>query len=191
MLDMPSILAPRSTLLIPVPEVSSLVHDYRLRFDPTAAQDMPEHITLLYPFLDPSALEPTISANLKSILGSVQPFSFTLSHVGWFRQDVLFLAPEPMDPFIDLSKILSREFAILPYEGRHQGIHPHLTVAQTADHDSMQRIASAIYGSLPVRSRANEVWLMVRGPDGPWRLHERIELGGNNESLHVDPPTTS
>ena len=69
-----------SVVLIPVPEATPLVHEYRLQLDPAARAGVPEHITLLYPFLEPHELSADILGGLASLFQYVQPFSFTLQH---------------------------------------------------------------------------------------------------------------
>ena len=40
-----------SAILLCVPEAEKLVHEWRLKGDPSAARGVPAHVTLLYPFL--------------------------------------------------------------------------------------------------------------------------------------------
>ena len=47
-----------SAVVVEVPEAEPLVGAWRLRFDPVAALGMPAHVTLLYPFVAPSASAP-------------------------------------------------------------------------------------------------------------------------------------
>ena len=55
---------PESIILIPVPEATPLVHQYRLHYDPSAPAGVPEHLTLLYPFLTPDKIDGAVLSML-------------------------------------------------------------------------------------------------------------------------------
>jgi 2'-5' RNA ligase superfamily len=85
--------ATESLLLVPVPEATLAVHAHRLRFDLSARLGVPEHITLLYPFLPPDELDTRVHLRLFAIFASVRSFEFRLTAIRWFDNEVMWLAP--------------------------------------------------------------------------------------------------
>ena len=175
MLEQPT----ESVILIPVPETTDLLLPYRLRFDPAASAGVVEHITLLYPFLPPTQIDGAVLARLQAFFSGVHAFSFTFRSTGWFEQGVLYLAPDPPDPFIALTNRLSSAFDVQPFEGRFPTVVPHLTIAQHGDTDVLAHVATEITGHLPLRVRAEEAWLMLGHNDLGWTLHHRFPFGGS------------
>ena len=177
-----------AVLVVAVPEAELLVGGLRSRHDPVAALGMPAHITINYPFVpgvEPSA--DTLS-RLSKVLTAIQPFSFTLDHVGRFP-NVVYLAPVPSTPFVLLVEQIAQEFPESPpYGGRHRGSTPHLTVAQSINGDVLasveKQITDAASDHLPLRAYANRVWLMDNSA-GQWERRVSFALGANqgNESI--------
>ncbi len=165
---------PESVILIPVPEATPLVHRYRLHYDPSAPANVPEHLTLLYPFLPPDTISGAVLSTLRATFSVVSPFSFTLRQTAWFEQGVLYLAPDPMTPFIELTQRLSRLFNILPFEGRYPEPIPHLTIAHDGPQDALAEIAATISAQLPIEAIAQEAWLMIGHNKTGWVLHDRF-----------------
>ncbi|MBW1637853.1 hypothetical protein G3H63_01975 [Microbacterium resistens] len=49
-------------------------------------------------------------------------FGFSLTHVGWFSESILWIGPERPGPFTELTDAVARAFPDFPpYEGRHDG----------------------------------------------------------------------
>jgi hypothetical protein len=74
---------------------------------------VPEHITLLYPFLHPAQIDGTVRAQLQAFFSHVDALPFVLRSTAWFEQGALYLAPDPPDPFIALTNRLSSAFGVL------------------------------------------------------------------------------
>lgn len=153
-----------AALVVIVAEAEPLVGRFRSEHDPAASRGVPAHITINYPFIpgiDPSA--DTIS-RLSKMFAEIDPFSFTLDHVGRFP-NVVYLAPVPSAPFVRLIEKTAREFPDSPpYGGQFDTITPHLTVAQSSDSDlleSVQRELSDVASArLPIHTFADRVWLL-------------------------------
>ena len=167
-----------SALLIPVPEAEPLVKSFRDRFDASAAVGVPAHITLVFPFAGPPALDEACCEGLANLVAGFAQFSFALQETRRFPR-VLYLAPEPDQPFRALTEAIVRlhpEFP--PYGGAFPNVTPHLTVAET---DAIDRVAEefdgASRGILPIAASANVVVLMVKGDDGWWRHYRSFALG--------------
>lgn len=168
-----------SVLLIPVPEAAPLVHQYRLRYDPSAPAGVPEHITVLYPFLAPDQIDAAVLAMLRAIFSAISPIPFTLRHTAWFEQGVLYLAPDPVAPLVALTHQLSDACGVLPFEGRYPEVIPHLTIAQHGPKDILSRIAADVAEHLPIDLVASEAWVMVGHNETGWVLRERFPFAGS------------
>ena len=163
--------AAESVLLIQVPEATAILRPYRLRFDPAATAGVPAHITLLYPFLPPSHIDAGVLAHLRALFSSTSSFSFALRTTAWFEQDILYLAPDPVGPFIELTNRLSRDCGVLPYAGRYPTVDPHLIVAQHGEINELQQVADALAGHLPIEALAHEAWLLIGHTQTGWVPH--------------------
>lgn len=129
-----------SALVVYVPEAEPYVREMRARLDPTAALGVPAHITVLYPFKDPEKISEEVLRDVRMVLSSVPSFAYRLARLGRFPA-ALYLAPEPVEPFVALTRrIIDRFPDHAPYGGRYAGIVPHLTVAQAseAEHDQVE-----------------------------------------------------
>src|SRR5512140_2210757 len=87
-----------SALIIAVPEAEPLVKTLRERFDWSAAQGVPAHITIDYPFIPPDKITLEVLADLQEFFAQFAAFDFTLPETRRFPA-VLYLAPSPAEPF--------------------------------------------------------------------------------------------
>jgi len=165
----------QSAVVVPVPQAEPLVGAIRFEHDPVAAQGVPAHITLIVPWLPPGEIVEHDLVDLGSMLGDVAPFEFVLERVSWFGRAVLWLAPEPADPFIKLTARLVDRFGTPPYDDEFDEVVPHLTVAHASDGVELAPIAERLQGQLPVRCQAEEVWVM-EGDGRTWSVLRRFAL---------------
>jgi 2'-5' RNA ligase len=165
----------QSAVLIPVPEADTVVGRWRHEHDPVAAAGVPAHITLVVPWLPPSEITQADLDELDSEMADVKAFDFELTHVDWFGRRVLWVAPEPEGLFRDLTNRLADQFGTPPYEDEFDEIRPHLTVAHASDGVELVPIAADVSRGLPLRCRAEEVWVMV-GDGARWTCRHRIKL---------------
>ena len=134
--------APESALVVLAPEAEPMVKAYRDEHDPAAAVGVPAHLTVLYPFLLPD-VPPAAAARLTALFAACAPFDYTLSELGRFP-GVLYLAPEPAEPFRSLTLRVAHAFPDFPpYGGRHEHIIPHLTIANLDDEARLDEIGRA------------------------------------------------
>jgi hypothetical protein len=118
-----------SAFVILVPEAEACVSALRERFDASAKLGVPAHITVLAPFMPPECITHAVLERVCTALGEVSAFSFDLVEVRRFP-DTAYLAPQPPEPFVALTKSLVRSFpAYPPFGGEFETIIPHLTVA--------------------------------------------------------------
>ena len=170
-----------TVLVVLVPEADALVKQFRDQYDPSAAAGMPAHITLLHPFKPSNEVDEVTLNNLRCCFTRFAPFQFSLSAIRRFPVEVLYLAPEPDEPFRQLTlAIWDRYPETPPYGGKWPDIVPHLSVAYLADEHKLDGITNdlvqASQGKLPIRATASEVALMDN-PSGRWQIHTKLSLG--------------
>ena len=154
-----------SALLVTVPAAEPAVARHRARFDPSAADGVPAHITVLYPFLPPGEIGADAHAALARLFASVRAFPFTLDRTGWFPDSpVLWLGPPDPVPFSALTDLVAAAFpSCPPYGGRFAVVIPHLTIGEGAPRADLRAAETAVRPHLPIAAEATEVTLMT-GP---------------------------
>jgi len=71
---------------VPVPAAEPLVSVWRERFDGSAAQEMPAHITTLYPFLDEDRLTDDVLAQLCELCAELPDLDVVFRRTGRFPE---------------------------------------------------------------------------------------------------------
>lgn len=171
-----------SALVILVPEAESLVGPFRDRYDPSASRGVPAHITISYPFLPADRENPeSIHSTLRELFLGYHSFEFSLVEPRCFP-GVLYLAPDPGSPFVELIEAVLERFPETElYGGEFQDIQPHLTVAYAEGEHSLARIRRGFdevsRGKLPLRSRADRVHLFDNR-EGVWKIRQTFLLKG-------------
>jgi 2'-5' RNA ligase len=165
---------PRTALIVAVPEAEPLVHDWRVRYD-NASLGIPAHVTLLFPFVPTDAVDAALVGELRALFVSQPAFSFSLTRVARFPE-VAWLSPEPAEPFRRLTELIfSRYPDYPPYEGIHDEVIPHLTVA-VGDAALQNEVDAALTPHLPIETEARAVTLLVEDETGHWRSGELFPL---------------
>lgn len=169
-------------LLVEVPEAEPLVASWRARYDPVATRGIPAHITALYPFVPPSDLDAGVVDRLRVVLTDVKPFSFHLVRLDEFP-GVVWLRPEPDDPFKALTTALWKAFPEFPpYRGAYPDSQPHLTVG-LADTPAAQgalrrQLADDFTDRLPVSCDASTLTVFTSDDSGQWSRAHVLRLDG-------------
>ena len=164
-----------SALIVPVPWAEPIVARWRALHDGSAADGMPAHVTVLYPFLPSRAIEASVEAALRSVLAAHPPFRFSLTRVERFP-GVLYLAPEPGESMLSITAaIWARWPDYPPYRGAYETTVPHLTVATGSEPPGL---AEELERSLPIEGEVGEVCLMTKASRGTWSVRSRFALGG-------------
>ena len=149
----------------------------RAAHDPSAAEGVPAHITLLFPFRPASDIDEAALAHVRTIAAGVRPFDYTLVRIGRF-DGTIYLAPEPAAPFVALTQALAAAFPEHPpYGGLHGDIVPHLTVAR-GDAAVLDRVESALATAWPaggIAARFTDL-LLIANDTGRWRTLHRFPL---------------
>ena len=162
-----------------VPEAEAVLSAFRNRYVPSASEGMPAHITLLYPFKHPSAIDSALEDELRSLFLAHRKFSFRLASTSTFPE-ILYLEPTPSQPFSDLiNAIVSRYPENPPYGGTFSDPVPHLTIVHSTDADEFQRATDEFIrefrDSLPIHASVDRVWLMEKRQAG-WEERTTFEL---------------
>jgi hypothetical protein len=175
-----------TAVVVLVPEAEGLVGPWRLKHDPSAAEGVPAHVTLLYPFVPFERINDTVEAGIARVFAGASPFGLGFSHTRRFP-GVLWLAPDDPAPLIALTQALMAMFPEYPpYGGAHETVTHHLTVAQIRDGEVatvLDRIEAKFIAeansSLPIRARAEEAWLLTEEEGGMWRSVRPYRFGAN------------
>jgi hypothetical protein len=160
-----------SGFVVLVPEAEALVGALRYRYDESARQGVPAHITVLLPFMEPSTISARVVQECARALGEHRAFGFQLRSVGRFPA-TSYLEPEPAAPFVGLTRSLSRAYpAFPPFRGEFASVIPHLTVAHghCAEAESAStELANALALSEPVVSICDSV-VLLENSSGQWK----------------------
>src|SRR5262245_12486925 len=169
-----------SAVVIAVPEAIPVVDDWRERTsDDRTSMGIPPHVTLLFPFVAAEELDDGVLIGLRALFAAAQPFTVT------FRQlcrwpDMAYLAPQPPEPFSRLTEaIVGRWPDHPPYEGIHETVIPHLTVAY-GDDALLAEVDADVTRKLPIESNVREAVLLeeVVADGSRWGERARFALGG-------------
>ena len=166
--------AETSAVIVPVPEAELLVAAHRRLLDPAGAWGVPAHVTLLFPFVPPAQVDDEVLTRLADAVQSVAAFDCVFAHTEWFGDEVVWLAPEPDEPFRRLTARIWEVFPEHPpYAGALPDPTPHLTVGGPIRDAAAAMLAAeaAVRVGLPVHTRVERALLMAgtRAPDS-WRV---------------------
>jgi 2'-5' RNA ligase len=149
----------------------------RRQFVAEAARSLPAHVTLLYPFVEPPLLDAHVRGALRTVAAGSAPFDYRLVGAGSWPETV-YLAVEPVEPFVVLQAALAAAFPAYPVYGEPQGFRfvPHVTIAEGPETDGPRTLGDPAWALVPRPARAAA--LEVIADDGlGWRLVWRVRLG--------------
>ena len=127
--------------------------------------DLPAHVTVLYPC-------PGDVGAIVDVLAPFAPFDVTFTRLDRFP-GVLWLAPEPAEPFVAMTEAMVARFPDRPpYGGVYTSIIPHLTVAQT----QLDETAAQIEPLLPLQSYVDRVVLYTSADGAHWHDVQTFDL---------------
>jgi 2'-5' RNA ligase len=135
-------------------------------------------VTLLYPFVDRDGLDALIRGKIASVAARHAPFDFTMTGPARWP-DTIYVAVEPIEPFVRLQGDLAAAFPEYPIYGEGSGFEftPHITVADGRAVEREDSMRSEAWAALPLPARA--AGLDVIATDSvKWDLVWRIPLGG-------------
>lgn len=137
------------------------------------ARRIPPHVTVLFPFASPFAIDTTLEAELAGHFAVLPAFEASLTRVSRF-DGTLWLAPEPRERFVELITTTCARFpAYQPYGGEFAEPEPHLSIATIdapEDEEATMNAANEeLESRLPFHFAVNAVALYVEQEDGTWR----------------------
>ena len=171
--------ATETAVIVPIPEAEPVVGPLRATLDAAAAQGVPAHVTVLYPFVPPSGLDAAVMRALAEVIAVIPAFDVTFARTRWFGEDVLWLAPEPSAPFTALTRAVCDRFpGYLPFGGAHAEVVPHLTVGNYVPLTALHAAAVEVERYLPIRATIASAALMA-GSNEPrsWHVVAELPLG--------------
>ena len=177
-----------SAVIVPVLQADGLLRPWRARWEPPAPVGIPAHVTLAYPFLSADELGTDALSGLDAIFGAQPPISVRLAGVGRWP-GIVYLAPDPAEPFVALAEQVQERFpsCVRPGSGT---VVPHVTALRSNDDRVLDEAASVLAARLPLDCRLSEAWLVQaagdkrawlvsEGTGERWTLRMRFALGMN------------
>lgn len=173
--------ASHTVLHVPVPALEPYIRGRHLVEGPEWISPDPghvhAHITLLGPFADAAALAEGLEDDLDEVFGAVAPFTFSLGEVRVFPSGLLYLHPDPPEPFVAVTEALAARYpAYPPYAGAFAPV-PHLSLCALGPGRDLGTVEAELAPLLPVRARATQAWLVRYQPHAS-RVLRRFRLGG-------------
>jgi hypothetical protein len=137
---------------------------------------------LLYPFVEPEMIGERTLNVLTECFRGFAPIAFSLTEIRRFFAETLYLAPDPDEPFRQLTMAIWERFPDRPpYGGAWPDIVPHLSVGRFADEAAMDQFAAdlaiALKQAPPIRARAGTV-VLIENTAGRWIARRSFKLGG-------------
>jgi 2'-5' RNA ligase len=166
-----------TALTVLVPEANEIVGPWRDRYDPPAGEGMPAHVTVLYPFVRESKIDPTVLELIASLSSRHDPFQVTFRRFGHFPE-VLWLDPESQN-FVELLHDARRTWPnCLPYGRSDLQVIPHLTITDGANLSAQAEAEEDVKLQLPLTAEIGALSLMAF--DGKrWCERQQFTLGEN------------
>jgi 2'-5' RNA ligase len=169
----------RTALVVEVPEAAAAVDGWRERTSAAKPSNgVPPHVTILFPFVPAAGVADELLHGLQALFAGFPSFRFELRDCRHFPA-VLYLAPEPPEPFVSLTEAVAAAYPEFPpYEGVFDSIVPHLTAAE-GEPAVLGRAERDVRQWLPIDAEAREILLLEElDPDlVRWRVHTRLPLG--------------
>ncbi|MFI5258253.1 MAG: hydrogenase maturation protease [Candidatus Limnocylindrales bacterium] len=146
----------------------------RLGEVPNPARGLPAHVTLLYPFARPAALDGQLRSAVARVVEPHRAFAYRLSGPAR-RPEVLFASVEPEGPFRSIYRDLAAAFPGFPIYGGGLEFEPHVTIAEGAPAGLARLEASPAWASMPATGAAGSVELIAL-EDERWATKWRFPL---------------
>ena len=170
-----------SALLVAIPEAEPVVGGMRLQHDAVAADGIPAHVTVLYPFVPRDRLTNEVRDAISVVVGALPAFDYRFDLAARFGSSTVYLAPEPASAFARLTDAVHARWPDHPpYGGVFNVVVPHLTVGDGLDGTTADALEVAVGQALthhgPVVGRATSVALMTRSAGGRWSVDSQHAL---------------
>jgi 2'-5' RNA ligase len=167
-----------TAVVVAFPELSPAVDEWREQTcDDRPSIGVPPHVTLLYPFVPAETIEEALD-DLRALFAATPSFDVSFREVRRWPE-MAYLAPEPAEPFVRLTEAIVAQWPDHPpYEGIHDTVIPHLTVAYGND-ELLADVEADVRRHLPLDVHVAEAALLEElEPDVRWFERARFPLGG-------------
>jgi 2'-5' RNA ligase len=169
-----------TAIVVAFPEASPVVDDWRERTSADRTSiGIPPHVTLLFPFVPAEQVDNDVLEELKRLFAATSRFAVVFRELRRWPE-MAYLAPDPPEPFARLTEaIVERWQEYPPYEGVHETVIPHLTVAY-GDDALLAEVEADVTPKLPIEAHVTEAVLLEElEPDwGRWGERARFRLTG-------------
>jgi len=167
-----------SAVVVRIPEAEGVVGRFRADLDLADRLGVPAHVTVISPFVAPDLIDDGVIGGLAAAVGSVRAFEVTFARVAWFGRTVLWLAPDPAEPFRALTAAVWHRFpGCPPYGGAHPDLVPHLTIGTDRPAEVLESAARAVEPGLPITASVTAATLMHGSTEpGSWRTVAELPL---------------
>ena len=147
-----------------------------------AARGLPAHLTLLYPFVEPSRLDAAVRRTVAAVAERRAPIDYLLTGIARWP-GVLYVAVDPVEPFVAIQSELAAAFPTYPIYDKTEPFDfvPHITIAEAPAVDLAEGLVAASADitrtRFPRPARAGALEVITDDGDG-WRVLWRIPLRG-------------
>ena len=131
---------------------------------------VPAHVTVLHPFR--AVVDSATASTVQSIAATTEAFDASFAGVGRFDDGgVVYLAPEPLEAFRQLTRSVVEVFPDYPpYGGAFPDPHPHLTVGSGLDRAAAHNLERLLVNGLPITWRVDVLTLLLENDAGQWSI---------------------
>ena len=168
----------QSALMLKCSDMEPLLGKLRARLDPSAADGVPAHLNLLYPFTSRLSVEQ--DDQLIQVLHDFGRFQLDFSTTAWFGEDSVYLSPDSPTVLNNLVTRIREVFPDYPAFGAvPERAVPHVTIGKRASQQELQVAERRVLDQLPVSQNCTTVELWSGPPPGTgrWRRHRPYQLG--------------
>jgi 2'-5' RNA ligase len=139
---------------------------------------VPAHLTMLFPFVEPARLDSGVRRLLASVTATLPAFDYRLTGAATWP-DTIYVAVDPVEPFVALQRRLGGAFPGFPVYGTDPGFEfvPHITITEGPPIGDPATLDDPAWGALPRSGRATSIEVIARPRDAPWRTIWRLPLG--------------
>lgn len=167
-----------TAVVVLVPAADPAFMALRRMHDPSGADGLGCHVTIISPFLEAADVHEATLARLQTALAGCAPFTVRLGGLARFAEETpaLYATVDPTEPFVAMTRVVGAEFGLAPYGGVHDEIVPHLTIGISDDPAVLDRIEPTAATALPITAEVGAVDVVVHEPAG-WQTAHSIALG--------------
>lgn len=165
-------------VIIAPPRVQALAAPLMRRYSFESMLRVPAHITVLFPFVPPDALDDACH-KLTRLYADFQPFDVTLDGYGHFPTATFLKIANP-EPIKALFRPVHAEFPNFPPYGGAHGAHdimPHMTVGIFKSEAARQAAEFPPYDPITFTVRRVHLIIGVAHEPIPWITYDVIPLG--------------